>query len=116
MPDTKRRRLTHPLTLACAVLLVAILGAFYFANRPPRGESEIAIWNAIEADKRIVGSNDAEVTLVRWRRGAHIGDQAPTDLIVVRTDHGLYQVEASAYCVVPDGWRASIGAVIKLGE
>ncbi|MEM8671809.1 MAG: hypothetical protein AAGG48_30100 [Planctomycetota bacterium] len=63
MSSSKRRRLTHPLPLACAVLLVAILGAFCFANRPPRGESEIAIWNAIEAGKRTVGT---ELLELKW--------------------------------------------------
>ena len=85
-------------------------------SRPPRGESELAIWNAIQTDERIVGTSGAAVTLVRWQRGAHIGDLSPTDTIVVRTNQGRYQVKASAYCVVPDGWKASVRTVVKLDD
>jgi len=98
------------------VIIVAVIGISYIANRPPRGEEELAIWDAIQSDERIVGPDRSEVSLVRWRRGAHIGGLAPTDTIVVRTDRGRYKVEASAYCVIPDGWKASIGTVFELDK
>ena len=117
LPSTQSQRSrTRPITWACTLVIVAAIVGLYIASRPPRGESELAIWDAIQADKRVVGANHSTVTLVRWKRGAHIGDLAPTDTIVVRTEQGRFQIEASAYCVVPDGWKASLGTVLRLDD
>ncbi len=113
--QSKRQR-THAGTWVCTLVIVAVIGGFHIANRAPRGESELAIWAAIQADERIVGADKSDLTLIRWRRGAHLGDLGPTDTIVVRTERGSYQVEASAHCLVPDGWKASIGSVVKLDD
>ena len=99
-----------------AVSLLCGMVAIYVANRPPRGEAELKIWEEIQADERISGPDKLPVTLVSWSRGRHFGDLSPTDTIVVSTERGRLRVSASAYCLVPDGWKASIGTVVPIDK
>ena len=93
--------------------ILALATGFYFTNQPPQGDDELAIWQAIQTDERITKPGAQPVAIVRWERGRHFGDLAPTDTIIVSSYRGMLKVSASAYCD-EFGWKASIGTVVPV--
>ena len=92
-------------------VVAGLLIAIYFGSRPPNGVAEELMWSEIKYDERLGGTADDPVTLIEWTRGAHIGDQAPTDRVLVASPKGTFWVEVTSWCTVPDGWHASIVSV-----